>query len=122
MPLVFTAPAKKSCRSGLPSMWMQVRGAGSGAPSSAGSEVSEAASAIACIAARWMRGKQLAVPVPPAVPVGVQFVPDGERPPAPVVVNIPLFTSLPMDTRSGQAPLARNSSISCLTYLYIRPA
>src|SRR3954449_5204091 len=122
MPFVCIAPAKKVCRSGLPSTWMQVSGGGSGGPSSAGLDVSEAASAIACMAARWMRGKQFAVPVPPAVAVGVQFVPDGDSPPAPVVLNMPLLTSLPSDTRSGQAPLARNSSISCLTYLYISPA
>src|SRR4051812_4904579 len=122
MLLVFTAPLKKVCRSGLPSTWMQVSGRGSGAPSSAGSDVSDAASAIAAIAARWIRGKQFCVPVPPAVAVGVQLVPDGERPLAPVVLNMPVLTSLPIDTRSGHAPLARKSSISCLTYLYIRPS
>src|SRR3954452_24841572 len=107
MPFVVTAPLKNVCRSGLPSMWMHVSGRGSGAPSSAGFDVSDAASATACMAARWIRGKQFAVPVPPEVDVGLQFVPDGERPPAPVVVNMPPFTSLPKETRSGQAPLAR---------------
>ena len=115
MPFVCVAPAKNVCRSGLPSMWMQVSGGGNGGPSRAGSEVSDAASAIACIAACWISGKQFAVPVPPPVVVGVQFVPDGDSPPEPVVVNMPSLTSLPIETRSGQPPHARNSSISCLT-------
>ena len=111
MPFVCVAPEKKRCRSGLPSMWTHVSGAGSAGPAL----VSVAASAIACIAARWIRGKQFALPVPPPVAVGVQLVPDGESPFAPVVLNMPVLTSLPIDTRSGHAPLALNRSISCLT-------